>query len=230
MMMVELPSKEKITLRDRRGNMIKSFYILVNAHSNTAAAQKVSQPVTTSNSYILTSTLPPKFRTPAILAPSIIPTAATEAAFVGLYTLIIALITLSGGHLADAKLIRHLTRLNADVNFPMDKTEVMLQKMIKLGYLVRTKDSSGGDEVIEWSVGPRGKLEVGNKGITGLVMDLYGNERPDDLADRVKSSLGLATVPVEEEEENEAATPDVRENSERRASGRRRRAIETEDD
>jgi len=105
--------------------------------------------------------------------------------------MIIALISLCGGTLADAKLDRYLKRMNADVNMPMDKTEAALQKMIKQGYIMKIKENVGGDETIDWMVGPRGKLEVGNKGVSGLVMDVYGESAPEDLADRIKNSLGI---------------------------------------
>ena len=107
--------------------------------------------------------------------------------------------------MADAKLDRYLKRMNADVNMPMDKTEATLQKMIKQGYLIRIKENVGGEETIDWMVGPRGKLEVGNKGVKGLVIDVYGDSAPEDLADRVKSSLGLDVPRGEQEEEPASA-------------------------
>jgi hypothetical protein len=140
--------------------------------------------------------------------------------------MIIALISLFGGDgkLSDAKLDQYLRRMNADVNMPMDTTEAMLQKMIKQGYLVKIKENSGNEETIDWMVGPRGKVEVGNKGVKGLVEEVYGEEAPDDLADRISSSLGLRVDRAEVEEDVPAA--EVAENSlaanhRSRRSGRR---------
>jgi hypothetical protein len=39
----------------------------------------------------------------------------------------------------------------------------------------------GGEEVIEYMVGPRGKIEVGEKGVAGLVREVYGRPDPDML-------------------------------------------------
>jgi hypothetical protein len=185
-----------------------------------SAASKATQ-LASSKTYILTSTLPPKYRIPAILPPSIIPDASTEAAYTALYTMIISLISLFGedGRLSDAKLDNYLKRMNADVNMPMDKTEATLQKMIKQGYLVKVKENNNGDEIIDWMVGPRGKVEVGNKGVKGLVEEVYGEDAPDDLAERIRSSLGLKRVIGEQDEE--AAPAEVVENT--RGTSRRSR-------
>lgn len=125
--------------------------------------------------------------------------------------------------------------MNADINMPMDKTELTLQKMIKQGYLVKIKENLGGEETTDWMVGPRGKVEVGNKGVRGLVESVYGEDAPDDLAERVRSSLGL-DVPKREREDQEVeggagqASQAGESNPQPRRSGRRERAIEVEDD
>lgn len=172
MQMVELPLKEKTTLKER------------------IAASKATTVQTTSKAYILSSVLPAEYRAPAILKPSNIPTSAAEASYTGIHTMIYSLIVLSGGKLPDAKLDRYLRRMNADVNMPMDKTELVLAKMIKQGYLVKIKDNIGGEEIIEWMAGPRGKIEVGDNGVQGLVIEAYGDSAPEDLVDRIKCSLG----------------------------------------
>jgi melanoma-associated antigen len=190
-----------------------------------SAASKATQ-LTSSKTYILTSTLPPKYRIPAILPPSIIPDASTEAAYVALYTMIISLISLFGedGRLSDTKLSNYLQRMNAEVNMPMDKTEATLQKMIRQGYIVKIKENNSGDEITDWMVGPRGKVEVGNKGVKGLVEEVYGDDAPDDLAERIRSSLGLNRGRGEREEgaTQAAVVEDAQEASHQpRRSGRR---------
>lgn len=142
--------------------------------------------------------------------------------------MIIALISLFGsdGRLSAAKLDQYLRRMNADVNMPMDKTEATLQKMIKQGYLVKIKENTGNEEIIDWMVGPRGKVEVGNKGVRGLVEEVYGENAPDDLAERINSSLGLRAG--NEEQEVDAPSIEVGESSQaanrrQRRSGRRGR-------
>jgi melanoma-associated antigen len=189
----------------------------------------------------LTSTLPSEYRTPAILTPSIAPTAAEESSYIALYTTIISLISLSGGTLADPKLERYLKRLNADVNMPHEvKTEAALQRMIKQGYLVKIKENTGGEETAEWMIGSRGKIEVGNQGVKGLVATVYGDAAPEDLADRVNSSLGLEVPEKAAARRAEGSAPaggqDAAGESSRRGGeggrtlGRRRRLADDGDD
>ena len=141
--------------------------------------------------------------------------------------MIISLISLFGqdGRLSEAKLDNYLKRMNVDINMPMDRTEATLQKMIRQGYLVKIKESNNGDEIVDWMVGPRGKVEVGNNGVKGLVEEVYGNDAPEDLAERIRSSLGLKRARGEGEEA--AASAEVSENNQEatsrpRRSGRRR--------
>ena len=101
------------------------------------------------------------------------------------------MILVSGGSIAEAKLERYLKRTNADQYTPVDKTEKLLQRLCKEGYLVRIKESSGGEEVIEYMVGPRGKVEVGIGGVAGLVKGVYGDSAMEDLDARIERSMGL---------------------------------------
>ncbi|KAI9703671.1 MAG: hypothetical protein M1836_007441 [Candelina mexicana] len=154
------------------------------------AAQNSSNPTSTSKSFILTTTLPPTYRQPPVLQPSKIPTTPLESTLTGISSFIIALISLSGGSIAEAKLERYLRRANADQYTPLDKTDKLLARLMKEGYIVRLKDSSGGDEMVEYMVGPRGKVEVGDDGVGGLVRTVYG-DGGEDLEGRIERSLGL---------------------------------------
>lgn len=49
--------------------------------------------------------------------------------------------------------------------------------MCKEGYLVRTRETEGGEEMVEYMVGPRGKIEVGEAGVAGLVRTVYGRNK-----------------------------------------------------
>ncbi|KAL4975041.1 MAGE family-domain-containing protein [Aspergillus desertorum] len=155
MRLTELPQKEKVTIQQRR------------------AAQKVERPSSTNKSWILTSTLPSKYRKQDILRPTRGP---AESSYTGLYTFIIAVILLNGGTLQEQKLDRYLTRMNAEQFTPIDRTDRVLQRLCKEGYLVRNRDMDGGDEIIEYMVGPRGKVEVGARGVAGLVREVYGRQ------------------------------------------------------
>ncbi|OJJ57676.1 hypothetical protein ASPSYDRAFT_154678 [Aspergillus sydowii CBS 593.65] len=159
MQLAELPGKEKVTIQQRR------------------AAQKVERPSSTNKSWILTSTLPSKYRKQDILQPTRGP---MESAYTGLYTFIIGLILLNGGSLQEQKLDRYLSRVNAETYTPIDRTDRFLQRLCKEGYLLRNREMDGGDEIIEYMVGPRGKVEVGTRGVAGLVREVYGRQ---DLAE-----------------------------------------------
>ncbi|KFY07062.1 hypothetical protein V492_07481 [Pseudogymnoascus sp. VKM F-4246] len=206
MQMVELPSKEKVTLKDRR-----------------AAVQKAAA-TSTNRSYILKSTLPQKYNIPAILTPSHIPSTSAESAYMGLYTLIVSIIMLNGGRVSDEKLMRYLQRLNANVNTPVDKTELLFAKMQKQGYIVKIKDNASGTDITEWMVGPRGKVEVGAEGVKGLVETVYGDTAPEDLDLRLKSSLGIKDNPGRRE--GQAAEREI----EVPRRGGRTRAAESEEE
>jgi hypothetical protein len=171
-----------------------------------------------------------EYRTPDIIPPSSVGDTAEEAAYIGLYTMIVSLIALSPlGTISEAKLMLHLKRLNAHENMPMDKTATILQRMIRQGYIIRTVDRSEHEESVDWRVGPRGKVEIGNKGIQGLVKEVYGERAPEDLDKRLQRSLGIEIGAIdqsneqsEEEEANEDPGPS-------RKSGRRRRAAADDD-
>ncbi|OJI90359.1 hypothetical protein ASPTUDRAFT_186202 [Aspergillus tubingensis CBS 134.48] len=174
MEMMELPVKEKVTVQQRR------------------AAQKVEKPSSTNKSWIVTTTLPTKYRKPEILLPTRAP---MESTYTGLYSFIIAVIVLNGGTIHEQKLERYLKRTNTDAWTPIDRTDRFLQRLCKEGYLVRNRDVDGGEEVIEYILGPRGKIEVGTKGVARLVREVYGqsegSERDDEFEIRLARSLGL---------------------------------------
>ena len=156
------------------------------------------------------------------MPPSIIGSSSEEATYVGLCTVIVSIIAMSdAGQIPNSKLKRYLHRLNIDENTPLDKTDMTLAKMQKHGYILKVVDRSGDDETIDWRVGPRGKVEIGNKGIQGLVNEVYGDSAPDDLETRLHRSLGIEVAGMEDSsEEEEPANPGP---STVRTSGRRRR-------
>ncbi len=174
MEMEELPLKEKTSLKDRR-----------------AQAQKggISQ-VKGSGAWVLTSILPQKMRDVEIVGVNKAPSEMEEASYVGLYTFVIACIGLGNGSISNEKLLRNLRRLNAEENTPVDTTEALLAKMVRQGYVVKVKDNSAGEEMINWVIGPRGKIEVGEKGIAGMARAVYGDGAPEDLEQRLAVSLG----------------------------------------
>jgi len=195
---------------------------------NAAAQASQKAPSTSSKSWILVSTLPPDYKTdPDILPPTKAPSENAEATYTALYSFIISLILLNNGSLPEAKLERYLKRANADQWTPIISTEKLLQKLSKEGYLEKRRDTSSGEEIIEWVVGPRGKIEVGETGVQGFVRAVHGASGDDDeeLERKLERSLGLQPqqrVVVEGSEE----TPQANGNAEqpRRTRGRTRRS------
>ncbi|KAK0633650.1 MAGE family-domain-containing protein [Immersiella caudata] len=230
MEMVELP------VRDRN---------LLTADQKRKAAKSQSQKEAASNAYVLVSTLPEEYRTPGILPPSKVHSADGEAAYTALYAIIIAIIQLSGGELSDPRLRRHLQRLNAaqnmpsanpmDPHSPSEKTEFVLQKMVKQQYLVKVTEKGQNDEEgSTWHVGPRGKVEVDNESIAQFVRSVYGGGT-EDLEKRLEATLKVrkrdaAPPPVAEAEEDGAAHGDPGPSSRRRSGRRAAAQAEEEDD
>ncbi|KAF5685827.1 non-structural maintenance of chromosome element 3 [Fusarium circinatum] len=189
----ELPVREKMSLQEKR-----------------QAMKANAQPKVGSGAYILTSILPEAYRHAAILTPSKTPSADDEATYAGFYTMIISVISLSGGELSDQKLKRYLQRLNADRNVSMDKTEIVLKRMEKQGYVVKRVErpplGQDGDSTTTWHVGPRGKEEVGVDGVMGMTREVYGDSWNDDNEKMLRASLNIRDAPQQDgEEEDEAA-------------------------
>jgi melanoma-associated antigen len=184
MTLTELPLKEKITTSQKRAAQ--------RAHGNSQGA------ASSSKAYILTSTLPSSLRTPAILPPSKVPSMAAESSYTGLYTFIVSVIYLTqGGRIGEGKLERILTKMNAGINvLGGEKTDKVLKRMEREGYIVKIRErEAGGEETVEWTVGPRGKVEIGERGVAGLVCEVYGkrDEELEELEARLEKSLGKGT-------------------------------------
>jgi hypothetical protein len=181
---------------------------------------------------VLQSTLPDQYRTSAIMGPSQVPTEEDESAYTGLYSMVIALILLSGGRLSESKLERFLKRMNADDTTPVGSKEMVLARMIKDAYLVKIKDSSSGEDIIDYMVGPRGKVEVGSEGIANFVRKVYGEDATADMEQRLARSLHISDGGDQRAVDREAATPppQTQTQSAGRARQSRRRAREDSED
>lgn len=172
---------------------------------------------------------------PEILPPPQIPTAEAESQYVAIYTFVVALILLSGGTLPDGKLDRYLKRANVDETTPfvnsaaysgMDKTEKLLKRMEKDGYVVKIRDTSTGEETIDWIIGQRAKVEIGDQGVTGLVRMVYGDldeEEADELERKLERSLGLAERKGPSATQQQGQAPKKR-------GGRKKKTTEDDDD
>ena len=183
MELTELPQREKVKVSQKR-----------------AAQRSGTQPTSSSSkSYILTSTLPARYRHPNILPPPQIPSSAAEASYVGLVTFILALIYLSPAKtISESRLEKHLKRMNAD-NYVLngEKTEKLLKRMEKEGYINKFRErDGGGEETVDYVLGSRGKVEVGEMGVAGLVRKVYGKKdaEAEELDKRLARSLGDVVI------------------------------------
>ena len=191
MELIELPQRERITVTQKR------------------AAARSNQSSSTTKSYILASTLPARYRRPNVLSPAQIPTTAAESSYIGLTSFVVSLIYLSpSSTLSEARLEKHLKRMNAD-NYVLngEKTEKVLKRMEKEGYIIKIRErDGGGEETVDYTVGPRGRVEVAEKGVAGLVRSVYGKRgaEAEELDRRLARSLGDVVLDgknrVEEEE------------------------------
>lgn len=180
--LVELPTREKTSLKDRRAQ----------------ATQTKAPGSTSSKSWILLSVLPSQYTTnPAIVRPAQAPAVEEESTYTALYSFILSVIYLNNGALADGKMDRYLRRMNSDMYTPLGSIEKVMQRMSKEGYIEKRRDTSSGEEVVEWVPGPRGRMEVGKKGVANMVKMVYagaeadGNGEDDELSGKVERSLGI---------------------------------------
>lgn len=192
------------------------------------------------------SVLPDAYKTSKIIAPSKFLSAEDEAAYVAFYTVLVSLIRLNGGEMSDSRLKRYLRRLNAEMNsFHSTKTEDTLSRLQRQGYLIKNVDKEAqqhGDEqeATTWYVGPRGKIEVGDEVVAGVVREVWGEQDDDELESKLQNSLqieekkasaqnGNAADDGASNGGNESASVNNGEGPSRR-SGRRRQVEEEEDE
>lgn len=191
--------------------------------------------------------LPDAYKTSKIIAPSKFLSAEDEAAYVAFYTVLISVIRINGGEMSDSRLKRYLRRLNAETNsFHSTKTEDTLARLQRQGYLIKNIDKEArqhGDEqeATTWYVGPRGKVEVGDEVVAGVVREVWGGQDGDELEAKLQNSLQIQERKASAENGddangaasnagNENAVVDNGEGPSRRRSGRRRQVDEEQDD
>ena len=181
--------------------------------------------------WVLQTIVPEQYRVPEAIGPSRPAEKAeddTAAAYVGLYTMVMALIIIAGGRLPENKLDRSLRRMNANQSTPVDTTDKTIALMIKDGYIVRVKETVAGDDTIDYIVGPRGKVEMGREGFAELVRRIYGDdEDEEELEKKIKRTLDVAgatsgVAPAGEAPTSQAAAG--------RKRGRPRRGVDEDDD
>lgn len=179
---------------------------------------------------MLTSILPSDLHHPEILPPSAVPTEGEEGTYTGIYSVIVALISLSGGTLSDSKLERYMKRVHLDDSTPVEgyeKPALLIKRMERDGYIVRVKETGpGGEEDVSWVLGSRAKVEIGDDGVRGLTEAVYNQPEGaegEELDKRIARSLGVGDRPADRQRQAESG-------AEKKTRGRRRRDEENEDD
>ena len=201
MELVELPSREKTSLKDRRAKATQTQQTRgavadgeTQAETQTAGGKAAAG----SKSWILTSVLPATYRTSMTRTatrgatnstisnnttqqPLLLPSAPTssstsESTYTALYTFILSLIYLNANSLPTTKLDRYLGRVNLETYSPLEglSVERLMARMMREGYVEKRKEGGPGEEEVYWVVGPRGRVEVGERGVVGLVRGVYG--------------------------------------------------------
>lgn len=98
----------------------------------------------------------------------------------------------------EPKLERYLKRVNADNQcLGGEKTEKILKRMEREGYVVQVRErDGGGEESVDYVVGPRGKAEIGEKSVAGVVRKIYGKKdlEAEELEKRLVRSLGDVVI------------------------------------
>lgn len=112
--------------------------------------------------------------------------------------------------MAEGRLEAALGRVNADNHFLNgERTENILKRMERQGYIVKIRErDGGGEESVDFMVGPRGKAEIGERGVAGMARRVYGKKdaEKDELERKLVRSLGevvLEKKPARREEEVE---------------------------
>lgn len=129
----------------------------------------------------------------------------------GFVTFVLALIYLSPMQtLSETRLEKHLKRVNAEEYVLLERTDQVVKRMVREGYIVKVKErENGGEETVDYVPGPRGKVEVGEVGVAGMARRVYGkkDQEREELERRLVRSLGEGVRPrkvvVREEEEGD---------------------------
>lgn len=160
------------------------YWIMLITLYTAEAAKTASQAAKKADLWTLVTTLPLGYRD-ALIIP------APDPVYASLYTLVISMIVLSGGTLDETQFSRFMRRAHAEEDTPLGTTEKLLQRMNKDGYIVKAKDTSGGEERFEYMVGPLGKVEVDKHAIANTIRKIWGACDEDELEQKIEKTLSL---------------------------------------
>ena len=92
-----------------------------------------------------------------------------------------------------------LERLNLHEKVNGENTDIVLNRLVRQGYFERNKLPSD-QEVYYLSTGQRGVEELGTENIIRLVQEVYGDQVPEKLEERIARSAGVFEGPEENQE------------------------------
>ena len=120
--------------------------------------------------------------------------------------------------MAEGKLESALARVNPDNYFLNgERTENILKRMERQGYIIKIRErDGGGEETVDYMVGPRGKAEIGERGVAAMARRVYAKKdaERDELERKLVRSLGEVVLEKnrsERVEEGEAGNNDEEE-------------------
>ena len=127
--------------------------------------------------------------------------------------------------MAEGRLEAALGRVNADNHFLNgERTENILKRMEKQGYIVKIRErDGGGEESVDFMVGPRGKAEIGERGVAGMARRVYGKKdaEKDELERKLVRSLGEVVLEKKPARREEAVEVEEGEPEDARGGGAR---------
>jgi melanoma-associated antigen len=118
--------------------------------------------------------------------------------------MIVAIISLSGGTISEEKLDHSLFR---KTRVPDSESTSALARMCREGFITKITDNSSGQTSVEYIVGPRGKIQIGEEGVKSFVKAVWAEDdkaAQADLEKQLDRTLKLAKAP---EKKADDATP-----------------------
>ena len=98
-------------------------------------------------------------------------------------------------------------------------TEKALAAMVKQGYIDKVKDTSTGESLHDYHLGPRGKIEIGKQGTLDFVKEIFGDDMDQDLEKRIKRSMAELRLSMGEQPQEEDTKPTAQINRKRTRRG-----------
>ncbi|CAG8602572.1 3845_t:CDS:2 [Funneliformis caledonium] len=151
-----------------------------------------SRKPTSSTKYVLKNILSQDYRKVGIISWE----KNNEEESMGLLTVILSLIHVNGKLLSDEQLAHYFRRLCLIDNDKFD-LEKVLSTFVKQGYLNKQKVSRSDQsqnpekESLEYSWGPRAKVEMPEENLIEFIRALFGQSAPPDLDKQIERSSGI---------------------------------------